>query len=94
MTARRHLLAWGWTRAYQLRRINGSASYRRYVPARGRARPYPVWPEPGWPLGKDQELDEALAQLELALTGCDVALEYNRRAHEPGRQQRPAFSAV
>lgn len=38
------------------------------------ARPYPVWPEPDWPLGKDQELGEALAQLELALTECDVAL--------------------
>ena len=38
------------------------------------ARPYPVWPEPGWPLGEDSELDEALTQLELALTECDVAL--------------------
>ena len=38
------------------------------------ACPYQVWPEPGWLLGEDSELDEALTQLESALTECDVAL--------------------
>ena len=38
------------------------------------ARPYQVCSEPGWPLGEDSELDEALTQLESALTECDVAL--------------------
>src|SRR5215475_1797022 len=33
-------------------------------------RPYPVWPEPGWPLGADPDLDEALRRLENALTAC------------------------
>ncbi len=38
------------------------------------ARPYPVRPMPGWPLGENRDLDEALAQLESALTDCKVAL--------------------
>ena len=38
------------------------------------ARPYPVRPMPGWPLGENRDLDEALAQSESALTDCKVAL--------------------
>src|ERR1017187_1083719 len=41
---------------------------------RDATRPYPMWPDPGWPLGEDLETDEALAELESALTDCDVAL--------------------
>ncbi|MGH3402320.1 MAG: hypothetical protein ACRDRJ_07375 [Streptosporangiaceae bacterium] len=38
-------------------------------------RPHPVWPEPGWPLGENAELDAALVELEIALTDCDTAIE-------------------
>jgi hypothetical protein len=34
-----------------------------------------VWPEPGWPLGENAELDAALAELERALTDCSTAIE-------------------
>ena len=47
---------------------------RAICPHGDAARPYPVWPEPGWPLGQHSELDEALAELESALTDCDLAL--------------------
>ena len=47
---------------------------RAICPHGDAARPYPVWPEPGWPLGQPSELDEALAELESALTDCDLAL--------------------
>ncbi|MGI8333690.1 hypothetical protein ACRYCC_27390 [Actinomadura scrupuli] len=35
---------------------------------------YPVWPDPGWPLGEDADRDAALTELSAALMACPAPL--------------------
>jgi hypothetical protein len=49
--------------------------FRPICPHGDAGRPYPTWPEPGWPLGEDLKLDEALGQLEKVLTACEGTLD-------------------